>query len=91
MNWGGRVVCLPMTLVCSATWEGGSDYNLVPTLKTVPESNPGGGNIFLSCPDHTCGPFSLTYNGYQVFPRGKEQPGLQANPSLPSSDVVKKQ
>ena len=31
-------MCIPMTLVCSATWGRGSDYNLVPTLKTVPES-----------------------------------------------------
>jgi len=27
------------------------------------------------------------YNGYRVFPRGKERPGRDADPSLPSSAV----
>ena len=27
----GGVVCIPMSLVCSASWVEGSDYNLVPT------------------------------------------------------------
>jgi hypothetical protein len=33
------------------------------------------------------GPPSLLYNGYWVFPRGKEQPGRDADPSPPSSAV----
>jgi len=33
---------------------------------------------------------SLLYNGYRVFPGGKEQPGRDADPSPPSSAVVKK-
>ena len=32
---------------------------------------------------------SLLYNGYRVFPGGKERPGREADPSPPSSAVVK--
>jgi len=46
-----------------------------------------GGEIFRTCPDRPCGPPSLLYNGYQVFPGGKERPGREADPSLPSSAV----
>jgi len=34
---------------------------------------------------------SLLYNGYRVVPRGKERPGHDADPSPPSSAVVKKE
>jgi hypothetical protein len=34
-------------------------------------SNPGGGEIFCTCPDWPWGPPSLLYDGYWVFPRGK--------------------
>ena len=37
---------------------------------------------------HIC---SLLYNGYRVFPGGKERPGRDADPSPPSSAVVKKE
>jgi hypothetical protein len=43
-------------------------------------SNPGGGEIFRTCPDWPWGPPSLLYNGYQVFPGGKERPGRDADP-----------
>ena len=46
--------------------------------------------IFRNCPDRSWGPTSLLYNGYRVFPDGKERPGLDADPSLPSSAVVMK-
>ena len=36
------------------------------------------------------GPPSLLYNGYRVFPQGKERPGRHADPSPPSSAVVMK-
>ena len=36
------------------------------------------------------GPPSLLYNGYRVFPGGKERPGRDADPSPPSSAVVMK-
>jgi hypothetical protein len=32
-------------------------------------------------PDRPWGPPSLQYNGYRVFPRGKERPGRDADPS----------
>ena len=36
-----------------------------------PGLNPGGGEIVRTRPDRPCGPPSLLYNGYRVFPRGK--------------------
>ena len=36
-----------------------------------PGSNPGGGEIFRTCPDRSWCPHSLLYNGYRVFPGGK--------------------
>ena len=54
---------------------------------TVRGSNRGGGEIFRTCPDRPWGPPSLLYNGYRVFPGGKERPGRDANPSPPSSAV----
>ena len=57
---------------------------------TVRESNPGGGEIFRTCPDRPWGPPSILYNGYRVFPGGKKRPGHDADPSPPSSAVVMK-
>jgi hypothetical protein len=51
---------------------------------------PLGGEIFHTCPDRPRGPPSLLYYGYRVFPGGKEGPGRDADPSPPSSAVVKK-
>jgi len=48
----------------------------------------GGGEIFRTYPDQPWGPPSLLYNGYRVFPGGKEQPGHDADPSPPSSTMV---
>jgi hypothetical protein len=50
-------------------------------------SNPGGGEIFRTCPDWPWGPPSLLHNGYRVFPGGKEWPGNDADPSHPSSAI----
>jgi hypothetical protein len=50
----------------------------------------GGGGIFRLCPDGPWGPPNLLYNGYRVFPGGKERPGRDAHPSPPSGAVVKK-
>ena len=36
-------------------------------------------------------PTSLLYNMYRVFPRDKERPGCDADPTRPSSSVVKKE
>ena len=38
-------------------------------------------------PDRPWNPPSLLYNGYRVFPGGKERPGRDADPSPPSSAV----
>ena len=51
---------------------------------------PVGGEIFRTCPDRPWGPPSLLYNGYRVFPGGKERPGRDAHPSSPSRAVVMK-
>jgi hypothetical protein len=48
--------------------------------------------IFRTCPDRSWNPPSLMYNGYRVFPGGKEQPGRDADPSpllVPWSRKVK--
>ena len=42
---------------------------------------PVGGEISRTCPDRPWGPSSLLYNGYRVFPWGKERPGRDAYPS----------
>jgi len=57
----------------------------------VQGSNPGGGKILNTCPDWPWDPPSLLYNGYWVFPGGKGQPGREANPSLPSNAMVRKE
>ena len=60
-------------------------------VMTVRGSIPGGGEIFRTCPDRLWGPPSLLYIGYWVFPGGKERPRRDADPSPPSSVVVKKE
>ena len=50
-----------------------------------------GGEIFRTCSDGPWGPPSLLYNGYRVFPRGKERLGRDADPSPPSGAVVTKE
>jgi len=42
-------------------------------------------------PDRPWGPPSLLYNGYRVFPGGKERPGRDADLSPPSSAVGMKE
>jgi hypothetical protein len=51
------------------------------------ESSCGRGFPQLSIP--TLGPI-LLYNGYRVFPGGKERPGRDADPLPPSNAVVMK-
>jgi hypothetical protein len=58
---------------------------------TVRESNPGVGEIFLTCPDRPWVPPSLLYDGHQVYPGSKKRPGRDADASPPSSAVVKKE
>jgi hypothetical protein len=54
-------------------------------------SNPGGGDIFHTIPDRPWGPPGLLFNGYRVFAGGEERLERDADPSLPSSAVVKKE
>jgi len=56
-----------------------------------PGSNPGGGEIFRTCPDGPWGPHGLLYNGHRVLPGGKERPVPDADYSPPPSAVVKKE
>ena len=56
---------------------------------TVRGSNPGGGEIFRTCPDLPWGPPSLLYNGYRVFPGGEVLPRRDADPLTPSWAEVK--
>ena len=41
---------------------------------------PVGGEIFRTCPDRPWGPSSLLYNGYRVFPWGKNGRGVTLTP-----------
>jgi len=66
----------------------GSSIGILITGWTVRGSNPGGGEIFRTCPDRPWGPPSLLYNGYRVFPGGKVRPGRDADHSPPSSADV---
>ena len=59
--------CIPLTLLATG-W-------------TVRGSNPGRGEIFRNCSDRPWGLPSLLYNGYRVFPGGKERPRRYADPS----------
>jgi hypothetical protein len=51
----------------------------------------GGGRDFPHLSRWPWGPPSLLYNGYQVFPGGKEQPGRDSDLSPPSSAMVTKE
>jgi len=45
-----------------------TEFEQLATGWTVRGSNPGGGEIFHTCPDQPWGPPCLLYNGYQLFP-----------------------
>jgi len=47
---------------------------------TVRGPNPGGGEIFHTCPDRPWGPPNLLYNGYRVFPGVKSGRGETLTP-----------
>ena len=74
--------------IYQTAWAGYlSRYSDWATGWKVWESNPGGGEIFRTCPDRPWGPPSLLYNGYRVFHEGKERPGRDADPSPPFSAI----
>jgi hypothetical protein len=62
-------MCGPGSIVTVVTFAGWSRDRI-----------PVGGEIFHTCPDQTWGPPSLLYNGYRVFPGGKEWQGSDADP-----------
>jgi hypothetical protein len=49
---------------------------------TVWESNPGGGEVFRTCPDGTWSINSLLYSGNRVFRRGKNDRSTTLTPHL---------
>jgi len=65
-------VCVYIYIVPEHCWCGPDSINGIATGYatgwTVRGSNPGGGEIFRSCPDRPWGPPSLLSNGYLVFP-----------------------
>jgi len=67
----------------------GSSVGIAPELRAGRSGDriPVGVEIFRTCPDRPWGPPSLLYNGYRVFPGGKQRPGCDADPSRSSSAV----
>ena len=85
LNYKAQGLCVSLTYLL---WAGQrSRYSDCATGWTVRASNTGGGKIYRTCPDRPWDPLSLLYNGYRVFPGGKERPGRDADPSPPSSAV----
>ena len=64
-----------------------SQYSDWPRAGRSEDRIPVGVEIFRTCPDRPQGPPSLLYNGYRVFPGGKERQVRDADPS-PSSSAV---
>jgi len=71
----------------------GSSVGIATELRDGQSGNriPVGVEIFRTCPDRPWGQRTLLYNGYRVFPGGKERPRRDADPSAPSNAVVKKE
>ena len=55
---------------------------------TVRGSNPGGGEIFRTCPDRPWGPPSFLYNRNQVFPGGKAAEAWRWPPTPSSTKLT---
>jgi hypothetical protein len=74
----------------ASQWAGLAQSVLrISTGWTVRGSNPDGGEIFRTCPDRPWGPPIILYNGYWVFPGGKERPRRDTDSSPPSSAEIK--
>jgi len=84
--WSNIITLISLTVgrVAQSVWR-------LATRWTVRGSNSGEDEIFRTCPDRPWGPPSLLYNWYRVFPGSKERRGRDADPSLPSSAVVKQE
>jgi hypothetical protein len=55
-----------------------------------PGMEPGGSEIFRTCPDRPRSPPRLLYNGYWVFAGGRKRSGCDADHPPPSSAAVKR-
>ena len=78
----GKYTKLTRKELCSRSntmWAGSSVVMATGYGLDGPGSNPGGGEIFRTCPDRPWGPPTLLYTGYRVFPVGKERPGRDAD------------
>jgi len=64
-------------LSCKLQGGPGSSVGIATELRAGRSGDriPVGGEIFHTCPDRPWGPPSLLYNGYRVFPGGKERTG----------------
>jgi hypothetical protein len=85
---GGETYILYNVMLCGP----GSSVGIATELQAGQPGDriPVGGEIFRTCRDRPWGPPSLLYNGYRVFPGGKERPVRAADPSPPSNAVVMK-
>ena len=80
----GTALPLHLLYILAGTSVGiATDYGL-----DGPGSNPGGDEIFRTCPDRPWGPPRLLENGYRVFSGGETRPGRAADHSPSSSASV---
>ena len=97
MNVIFNLTCVetPVSQVRWCYWQlsstDGPDISLVLLVRTFRGSDPGGGREFLHLSRPALRPTQppVQYNGYRVFPGGKERQGRDADPSPPSSAEVK--
>ena len=88
----GQVPWAPhITAACSSEYGPGSVVGIATGYGLDgPGIESRWGKIFRTYPDRPWGPPSLLYNGYRVFPGGKERPRHDAVPSPTSGAVVMK-
>jgi hypothetical protein len=84
-----RILLLPKTMKCGIGASGAECLKYELRSKTtfwgknvLSCLNPFGGEIFRTRPDRPCGPPSLLYNGYRIFPGGKAAEAWCSPPTL---------
>ena len=82
---GACLVCTILLYVGRDSSVGIATY----TKWTVPESHPGGDEIFRTRPDRPWGPPSLLYSGYRVCFRRLKRPRRRVDHPSKSNAVVK--
>jgi hypothetical protein len=65
--WQGNVTIMDVSINRFAFGTIGKEMERLATVWQVRGSNPGGGEIFRTCPERPWGPLSLQYNRYLVF------------------------